>query len=322
MKVFIPNSAFLRNIDSFITKIDLTNPVQLQISTHPNYLAVHPLVISMIAALGANVKPENIICDDIRAPSGHYLSRMGLFKMLGINPKVKSIVEHEAAGRMIPLVQIKTSNDLDRFLKELVPLLHLGRDPKHGHAIQHIFSELIRNVLEHAQSRYGAFVCAQYFRNSNRISIGVADTGAGLKKTISQSHVAKDDQRAIQLALTPGVTGTTNKPGGTAQNAGLGLFLIKSIAYINSDFFTILSGSSMYKLLKKNHDLEIQLKGDPLEEAHKVTKVPNWTGTAVGVDISLNQTEQFDALLDAIYRFYANEVKSQKRLYYKKPKFI
>jgi anti-sigma regulatory factor (Ser/Thr protein kinase) len=322
MKVFIPNSAFLGNINSFLSALDTKNDKKLEISANAKWISVHPLVISMIAALGSRVGIGKgaIFCDDILAPSGHYLKRMGLFKFLHINPKVKNIEEHEPAGRLIPLTQIRDSDELNSFLKDLVPLLHLDRDPKHATAIQHIFSELIRNVLEHANEPSGAMVCAQYFNKTNKISIGVADAGVGLKQSIGRSYSVKDDLNAIQLALTPGITGTTKKPGGTEVNAGFGLFLIKSIAYVNSDFFLILSGNKMYKLLQRKGP-KLTLKSDPLQERHSLMDIPFWKGTAVGVDISLDQTQEFDSLLDVIHAFYSKQVSGRKG-YYNKPKFI
>lgn len=321
MKIHIPNSAFLGNINNFLSTLDLNDRSRLEITANPKWLSIHPFVISMIAALGKSVDSKNITCGEILAPSGHYLKRMGLFDFLGINPKVKNITVHESSGRLIPINQIKNSVDLDKFLKNLVPLLHLDREPKHAEAIQHIFSELIRNVLEHSQSLNGAIVCAQYFKKSNKIAIGVTDVGVGLKETIKQSYRVRDDLHAIELALTPGVTGTTNKPGGTAQNAGFGLFLIKSIAYINSDYFTIISGDKMYKLLQREKT-QAGLVGNPFEDRHSIMTIGSWQGVAVGVDISLNQTQEFDSLLENIHNFYKREVKGQKKKLYKKPKFI
>lgn len=321
MKVHIPNSAFLGNLNTFLSTLDMQDSNTLEITTNPKWLSVHPVVISMIAALGRSVDPKNISCGEILAPSGHYLKRMGLFEFIKIKPVMKDIKVHEPAGRFIPITQIKNSNDLDNFIKDLVPLLHLDQEPKHAQAIQHIFSELIRNVLEHAQSADGAIVCAQYFKKSNKIAIGVVDAGVGLKESIRQSYPIKEDITAIKLALTPGITGTTRKPGGTAQNAGFGLFLIKSIAYINSDFFTIISGDKMYKLLQRCKG-EIKLEGNPFNYRHNIMNISPWKGVVVGVDISLDQTEEFKTLLNIIYKFYTGEVKSQKKQLYKKPRFI
>ena len=321
MKLNLPNSAFIGNIDPFLKSYDPSNPDILEISANKKWISVHPVILTMISALAISKKFKKINCEPLEATSKHYFERMGLFNFLGIKSEAPVIEEHEPSGRIIPLTLIKNSSDLKDFLDNLVPLLHLQNESKNVQAIQHIFSELIRNVLEHSQSGQGAIVCAQYFKKSNKISIGVADIGIGLKKSLSQSYSVQDDREAIKLALTPGVTGTTKKPGGSPQNAGFGLFLIKSIAHVNSDFFVIISGNKMYKLLQRGK-ANLELKGNPFDDRHSIMDIETWKGTAVGVDISINQTQEFNNLLRAIHKFYSHEVKGQKKEHYKKPKFI
>jgi len=158
---------------------------------------------------------------------------------------------------------VRTSDELAEFITEMIPLLH--SDPEQSKTIGYIISELGRNVLEHSLSKNGAILCAQFYTKSNTIRIGIADTGEGIKKTINQSHQAKTDLEAIQLALWPGITGTTSVPGGTAQNAGAGLFFIKSIAHLNKDFFVIYSGKGFYKLLGQKGK-KVKLNADPFED--------------------------------------------------------
>ncbi len=78
MKIYIPNSAFIGNIDPFLKGIDISNPEKLEITANENWISVHPVVLSMIAALGLPMKPKNIICDTLTARSAHYLERIGL----------------------------------------------------------------------------------------------------------------------------------------------------------------------------------------------------------------------------------------------------
>lgn len=138
--------------------------------------------------------------------------------------------------------------------------------------------------------------------------------------------MAKTDLQAIQLALTPGITGTTRKEGGTEQNAGAGLFFIKSIACVNRDFFVIYSGNGFYKLLKRTSDKHLVLHADPFKDRHSTGSeggsFPHWDGTVVGVDITLDQTKEFSLLLDAIRKTYGSAVRERRRARYKKPKFI
>jgi len=317
MKVYLPNSAFIGNIDPFLRKIDFSDEEKLEITANQSWIAVHPVVLSMVAALGLPIKPENVICKTLTAKSAHYLQRMGLFKFLGINSGIKT-EEHEPAGRFIPLTQIKNSEELSNFIKEIIPLLHL--QPDQADPIRYVVSELVRNVIEHAAARDGAIVSAQYYKKSNRIAIGIVDTGLGIKKTINQSYAAPTHLEAIRLALIPGITGTTKREGGTEYNAGAGLFFIKTIAKVNRDFFMIYSGNALYKLLKTGSG---KLQADPFNDNHsKSEDLPYWNGTVVGVDISLNQTKEFSELLDLIRDIYSKTVKERRKARYKKPKFI
>lgn len=320
MKIHISNSAFLGNIDQFLDDFDPSQKETLEISTHPKWMSVHPVILSMIATLGLSVKPENIKCKTITAASGHYLERMGLFRLLKINSGMR-ISEHDPSGRFVPLMQIKNSDELSKFLTEMVPLLHL--DPVHANSIRYIFSELVRNVLEHARAENGAVLCAQYYTKTNTIRIGIVDTGIGIKKSINQSHFASSDLDAIKLALIPGVTGTTKRGGGTEQNAGAGLFFVKSMAHVNRDFFVIYSGSGLYKLLKRDVKKTLRLMADPNLDRHsEKDALPYWQGTAVGIDISLDATQEFSALLDLIRTTYSKAVRERKKEQYRKPKFI
>ena len=316
MKMHLPNSAFLGNIDSFLRGFDPSKPDELQLTSHPRWVSVHPVVLVMLAALGDRLNHKNIKSDNFEAKSSHYFARMGLFKYLGIQPT--TMTSHEPAGRFVPITRIGDQLMLDQFLADLIPLLHL--QPVEAEPIRYVVDELVRNVLEHAQSPHGAFIAAQYYPKSNSVKIGVADTGIGIKSSISHSHPVPTDLLAIRLALTPGITGTTPAEGGTARNAGAGLFFTKSIAHANHSFFMLYSGSGFYKLLKKNSD---KLPHDPFRDHHsKIADLPYWQGTVVGIDISLSQTPQFTSLLDLMRQSYREAIKERRQLRRRQPRFI
>lgn len=319
MKIHLPNSAFLGNIDGFVRQFDPSSPEKLEITSNDKWISVHPVALAMVAAIGSTVEPEKIKCEEFTARSRHYFERMNLFKMIRISSGI-SIREHEPAGRFIPLMQIKTPAEQTAFVTDMVPLLHLEKEQ--SETMRYIVTELIRNVIEHARAPNGAIICAQYYPKTNRISIGIADTGVGIKSTMDKSHVTKNNLGAIQLALWPGYTGTTRRLGGTEENAGAGLFFIKSIASVNSDFFMLYSGDSMYKLLKTPEDQKLELNADPFVDRHsKRDDLPDWRGTVVGIDITLDQTQEFSALLKALGKTFSKAVRERKKEDYKKPIF-
>lgn len=279
------------------------------------------MVLALVAALGLRVGPGNTTFPTLTARSMHYLVRMGLFRFLGL-PTPMNVTEHDPAGRFIPLTQIKSSADLKAFIADMIPLLHLDQEP--SETLGYIFSELVRNVLEHARTEAGALVAAQYYVKSNSIRIGIVDTGVGIKRTIAHSYNPKDDLEAIKLALTPGVTGTTRVEGGNEQNAGAGLFFVKSIANVNRSLMVVYSGKGFYKLLKKPLTKRgtVRLVADPDKDRHSESAtMPEWRGTAIGVDIVLDHTWEFDYLIKAIGDIFSDSIRDRRKARFKRPRF-
>src|SRR3989344_7004344 len=123
MRIYLPNSAFLGNIDPLLRSFDVTDPSVLEITANKKWISIHPVVLSMVAAMGLDLNPANIKCEHLEAKSKHYFERMGLFKLLGIDSGIQ-VKEHESAGRFIPLTQIRSSEEITGFITEMIPLLH------------------------------------------------------------------------------------------------------------------------------------------------------------------------------------------------------
>ena len=129
------------------------------------------------------------------------------------------------------------------------------------------------------------------------------------------------DGEALRLALTPGITGTTSREGGTIDNAGAGLFFIKSISVTNHDFFLLYSGNALYKLHKRTGEVRA-LHIDPFEDPHTLKEnMPSWQGTVVGVDITLDNTKTFANLMNVIRQSYTSAIRSRRKARFKKARF-
>ncbi|MFZ1431657.1 MAG: hypothetical protein WAS21_33460 [Geminicoccaceae bacterium] len=311
MKIFLPNSANLQNITGLIKGVDFSSPRTLEFSMHPKWVAVHPVVLAMTACLAMKFREGGgtIVGNATPVPTLAYLIRMGLFKFLGIDPE-KHIKEHDESGRFIPLTQIRDTNELKQAIVDLVPLLHAPAsvaDP-----IKYVFSEMVRNALEHSGSSVGAFVCAQYYRESKRIVVGIADAGIGVLNSMRRHHPVSTSESALRLCLQPGITGTTNRIGGNEFNAGAGLFFTKSIAVLSRNRFFLYSGDSMFRLMKTRLRHTPELHADPANDPHSFDSSPAWGGTIVGIDLNIEQGIEFSSLLKQIRQAYFIDVKRRK----------
>ncbi len=321
MRIYFSNQGNLRYFGHFVQGLDFSEPEKLEIVTDERWVNVHPAHLVLAAALASKVGKKNTeIISDV-PESARYLDRMGLYNFVNTPSPFGDYEHKDPSGRFIPITIIKDSSDQSSFIAEMVPLLHL--EENQASTIKYIIGELVRNVLEHAFADSGAIVAAQYFKNTNRISLAICDTGIGLWKGLQIWH-PRTDEEAIQLALTPGISGTTRKEGGTAENAGAGLFFIKSIAKTTRSNFAIYSGDAAYILKKTRLDQKMPtIKADPFEDlCVRETGLARFDGTLVAVDISLDATVEFRQMLDMIGDVYESAIRERKERKFRKPNFI
>ena len=323
MKVFFPNSAFIKNIENFLKKLVLDEPGKLDVSFHERWVSVHPVVLAMTGALAMKCKlvDGEITVNEITAASKLYFKRMGLLDMLDAGNEW-NLKASEEAGRFIGLRHIQNATELASFMTDLIPLLHTS--PTQFVPIQYVVSEVVRNSFEHSKSEMGVVVCAQYFKKANRVSVGIADCGVGILQHISKNHAVHTHSEAIRLALRPGITGTTSNIGGSESNAGAGLFFTKSITRASQDYMMIYSGNTLFKLKKGKPDKAgiLHLYADPLKDKPTIlSDMPFWQGTVVGIDITSGQSGAFESLMELIRNVYHLDVQSKKKEQFKKPRF-
>lgn len=321
VRIYFSNQGNLRYFGHFVKKLDFSNTENLEIVTDERWVNVHPAYLTLAAALAKKVGKANAKIISSVPESGRYLDRMGLYNLIDTPSPFGEYRHKDPSGRFIPITFIKTSMDQSRFISDMVPLLHLEENDTS--TIKYIVGELVRNVLEHSCSINGAVVSAQYFKNTNRISLAICDTGIGLWKGL-RIWKPRTDEEAIRLALTPGISGTTRKEGGTSENAGAGLFFIKSIAKTTRSNFAIYSGKSAYILKKTRPDQKKPiLKADPFEDACvRESGLAQFDGTLVAVDISLDATVEFRQMLDMIGSVYESAIQQRRKQRFKRPNFI
>ncbi len=323
--LYIPNSIALANFDSVFkyNSFDFSDG-KVEIRFHPTYVAMHPVGLALYAALGDHFRRNEIetsatINYEIR--SIPYLQRMGLFSTLGYSDPVAT-KKHEETGRFIPLTRITTSDELATFLKTIDPILHTTPDT--SRTVKHVFSELLRNVLEHSgtEERIGGHVCATYNHKRKKVSIGISDPGRGIREGMRGYKRFASHKNAILNALKPGISGTTKRLGGTQENAGAGLFFTKCIAQSTRNHFLIYSGDSYFKLRARPLSEDIQFNANPEDDFATIKdSLPVFPGTLIGIDIHIEDTTAFNKLMQMIGDSYRASLNKMKKDYYKRIKF-
>lgn len=313
MKVHIPGRAYLNDFERFVHNFEDDGSDDFTLVLPPHLFSLHPLATSMIAseAISARSRGGEVRVAGLAAThSTRYLERMGLFNLMGVDSGI-AVTAHEPAGRFVPLRRIRTNDELNDFVVDMVPLLHAT--PGEAAAVKYVLFELVRNVLEHARSPDGAVVSAQVVPRDGRLLIGVADGGIGIRASLSRSHPVPNERSAMRLAFRPGVTGVTRRLGGNETNGGAGLFFMKAIALVAQNYLVAISGRTMFKLLT-NRPPPTVIEGDIERDRATWRELPvPWRGTAVGIDLAVTDDRTFSSLLAVISRVYGVDVRGQRK---------
>lgn len=322
MKIYFSGQDYLRNFKIFLNTLDFAKPDKLEIIANTERVNVHPAHLTLAAALAMKVGKDNATITDKLPNSGRFLAEMGLFDFLATPCPFEISKSREQSGRFIPLRVLKTQREQSAFIADMVPLLHLPEEK--ARIVRYVIGELVRNVLEHSFSPNGAVVAARYYEKSNKVSLAICDTGIGIRQSMSSVWHPQTDLDAIKLALSPGITGTTSKEGGTFENAGAGLFYVRSIAKMARNYFLIYSGRGEYMLTKWDKRLNPKFVADPFDEEYTATdEAPDFKGTLVALDLSLDSaTTEFDELLHNIGLVYDNAIRERKRRRFYTPNMI
>ena len=298
----VPTNATVNAARSFLSGssyFDLDSQ-EANLIFHPKWMHMEPFALSMIAAW-AGWCIENSLRINIHnlTQKVDYAWRMSLFENLPVEYH-PSRIEHEEAGRFMPIKHVQTSSEARAVIADISALLHMTDNPEGLAAVQYCISELIRNALEHSSSNLGAYVCAHNFSGGKtpRVAIGIADCGIGIAAHLGRVYpeANESDTRALQLALEPGITGALPGIYGTPDNAGAGLFITRSIAKGTGGYFLIYSGGACYRLRRASVEDQINLFTDAFKDRHDLWTFGNkWKGTVVAVEIRTDRLVDFDS---------------------------
>ncbi len=247
-------------------------------------------------ARGADVR----IRVDPGKPAGRNAIQAGLFELLNTPRPAGTLGTNEFT--ITPLTQIRTSQDIPRFVTGVAKLLDLTNEEVQG-AVSYALTELLRNVVQHSKSPVGGLAMAQFFPRTGLVEIVVADRGIGVLGALRPRYPElNSDLAALKFALLPHVSGTfgMGEYGSMQNNAGLGLFFIREIATRAGGGFFLGSGKAL-----------VDLRGKADGTAGKMyveSETSGWHGTFAMLQLRKDAIEDFAGLL-AVCRGLAAEAR-------------
>jgi anti-sigma regulatory factor (Ser/Thr protein kinase) len=157
----------------------------------------------------------------------NYLSRLDLFSTLDLHYE-EGFRRYPGLGRFVPVAAVTDTSSVQVIVRQVceMALRYVPDSREFVPAMEWVVNELVDNITTHAFSMSGGMVCAQYFPNGRRITVGIADRGLGIKDSLAESHSTGSDFEAIKLATKRGITrskdvGQGNGLAGSVQIVGL-----------------------------------------------------------------------------------------------------
>jgi anti-sigma regulatory factor (Ser/Thr protein kinase) len=209
---------------------------------------IEPWALAQYVAWGLWVRMQlgigiHIETDPANAANSYVLS-MGIEQVLETGT---STTEWDESSQNTGLHVLRSHADVSRFV-ESARLLSLGRSLETLDALRYGMAELGRNVIQHAQSPIGGVAIAQYFPAAKAVQISICDWGCGVRESLCANYPEiRTDLEALKLAVLPHASGADLElgPYASLENAGLGLFFSKEIAWRAGGSFWLASRTAL-----------------------------------------------------------------------------
>lgn len=300
-EIYIPNSAVLHTARHVLGSMDWKPGAdEVTVRFHDRWCHMQPWVMSTLGAWALAHRASGGVVRVENAHRAGYAWRFGLQHYFNVDPGTVPRM-HEEAGRFIALRTVKDAKDLAALLADIVPMLHIKGEATKG--VLYAMSEMVRNTLEHSGSAHGAVVSAQHFRGARGrpyVSIGIADTGIGIRSSLNRNHPTRSDKDAILKAIEAGVSGA---PRG-ADNAGAGLFITRRLSQATRGYFAVGSGTAMFRSSRAEF---------PKRDDRLVLEIADFPGTIVSVEIGLDDDSNFEETLSLARDAFGERVKERRK---------
>lgn len=250
---------------------------------------VEPWALAMFSCFGLELRRRGVEVTlevDPANPSNHYLKLMGIEHVLS---RGESTTQWDESNRNTGLHVLRSHDHVSRFLNSASALV-ADASADAIDVLKYGMAELGRNVVQHAESQIGGVAIAQHFPDRRAIQVAICDSGRGVFDSLKSNYPeVRSNLESLKLAVLPHSSGAPPAgPYGGSDNAGLGLFFCKEIAWRLGGGFWLASGDA---LLGISDDDAAGGRG------RVYRRIEPWYGTVVVMDFPDSFPAQFDELL-------------------------
>jgi hypothetical protein len=190
------------------------------------------------------------------------------------------------------------AHDMDPLARDIARLVARAVNTPTFHAIKYVVIELLRNVAQHSEDELGGVVAAQVIdrpEHPRSVQVAVADAGVGILEGLTRRKMhpgLTDIQVALHKALQPHFSGTFPEgQTGTAENAGLGLYVLSELSKETGGSFLLASRGE-----------GLLLRGAAPDPRDRATFIDSggYPGTLVVFECVLDKLRDFDSIFKCI----------------------
>lgn len=251
---------------------------------------IEPWALALFTSYALGLRAQQQVSVDVKLdpenPCNQYIEQMGLRACLRGE---STSDDWDSSAQNTGLHIIRTNADVTKFYRSTSRLGgEIGRQTLD--ALGYAMAELARNVVQHSGSLGGGVAIAQRFPDRKAIQIAIADTGRGILGALNKNYPElRTDLEALKLALLPHVSGAASAGGDnvSVDNAGLGLFFSKEIAWRSNGSFWVASKSAL-----------LGIQDEDIDARNRVYRhIESWPGTLVTIDIPEDGVKDFSEFL-------------------------
>lgn len=233
-----------------------------------------------------------------------YLSHLGFFDYI-LMGEGNAVGAASGSGTYLPITRISKPDfnsdveDVNEWYEKIMSAARrLARvvsgtveDTQENRLYNYALREIIRNVFEHSGATE-CYVCGQRWYNG-KVEIAVVDEGIGIAESLRKSFELENDMEALNMAIKPGVSRTSNlsESENVYENSGFGLYVLSQLS-TNFGWYVLGSGTS--RLVGHNREI--------------AEEKLNFSGTYFGMQL-YNPPKQFGGTLSDIISVGEQEAK-------------